>query len=65
MTEHEVITAARRALDNAGDATCMGNHELYAIHMSELLNLLLEELVDGAQRKPGKPIPERTKNHGL
>ncbi len=57
MTRHELITAARRRLDAANDATCDDDHEHYAQHMSALLDLLIEELVGsapGAQAGPAK-----------
>ncbi|GAH25435.1 unnamed protein product [marine sediment metagenome] len=60
MEKYELINAVRKKLVHA--ATAMNKHDdtLYHAHMSAILFLLTEELLDGAQGKPHKPLLERS-----
>lgn len=48
MDEHELIRRGRSLLDNANGCLAANDHEGYCARMSELLHLLIDELVGGA-----------------
>jgi len=58
MTRYELIVKCESHLGAAEGCNDNNDHEHYAEHMQQLLDLLIEELVGSA---PGAPKPPKTK----
>ncbi len=62
MDEHKLIGDCESLLDNANGCLAANDPDGYCARMSELLNLLLKELVGAAPGNPNMPLPEESKS---